>query len=29
MVVIQNSINDLSINAQNLTDILQQVIADL
>ncbi|CAC9606060.1 Metal-dependent hydrolase YbeY, involved in rRNA and/or ribosome maturation and assembly [uncultured Gammaproteobacteria bacterium] len=29
MVVIQNSINDLSISAQNLTDILQQVIADL
>ncbi|CAB5495669.1 Metal-dependent hydrolase YbeY, involved in rRNA and/or ribosome maturation and assembly [Bathymodiolus thermophilus thioautotrophic gill symbiont] len=29
MVVIQNSINDLSIDVQNLTDILQQVIADL
>jgi probable rRNA maturation factor len=29
MVVIQNSIHDLSINEQNLTDILQQVISDL
>ena len=29
MVVIQNSINDVSINEQNLKDALQQVITDL
>ncbi len=29
MVVIQNSVNDSSVNEQNLTDTLQQVIDDL
>jgi probable rRNA maturation factor len=29
MVVIQNAVNDSSVNEQNLTDILQQVIDDL